>query len=145
MRVKFPRSAQWGACVFSFLVLLLCVAGCAGKSEARIRHYFGLTGREPIQETTIQGALLRQFPVGTSSKTVEASLATRGLGKDGKSAMWRPETNQWYVGNALCCGPYDYEEHVLSVSPMRRLTVCFDLDEQQKVKQITVSSFKYGL
>jgi hypothetical protein len=131
--------------IFAFSVLIGGV-GCAGiKTETRIRHYFGLTPHEPLNSTNIQLALLLQFPVGTPSVTVEASLAERGVGKDGKSMMWRPESNKWWTGNALCCEPRDYSHAWFSTFSMRHITVCFDLDEQQKVKQINVEIHDYGL
>jgi hypothetical protein len=131
--------------IFAFF-FLIGGAGCAGiKTEARIRHYFGLAPHEPLNSANIQSALLLQFPVGTPSVMVEASLTERGVGKDGKSTMWRPESNKWWTGNALCCGPNDYEHAWLSTFPMRHITVCFDLNEQQKVKQINVEIRDYGL
>jgi hypothetical protein len=127
--------------IFVFFVLIGCV-GCAGhKAEARIRHYFALAPHEPLNDTNIQSALLLQFPVGTPSVTIEASLAERGVGKDGKSVMWRPETNQWWAGNALCCEPYDYSDGWW----MRHVEVCFELDEKQKMKRINAVIYNYGL
>jgi hypothetical protein len=116
------------------LILVAALSGCASHTEARIRHYFGMSPSEPLTSTNIQSNLLLQFPIGTSSATVEATLQRRGIGKDGKSAIWRPETNEWRTANTLCCGPYDYEEFLLSSFPMRRLQVCFDLDAQSNVK-----------
>jgi hypothetical protein len=123
------------------------ISGCIGfgnveqkKTEARIRHYFGLASSKSMNSTNIQSALLLQFPVGTPSFRVEASLAERGVGKDGKSMMWRPETNKWWTGNSLCCGPNDYSDGFIS---MRRIQVVFNLD-QQKVKAIEVFSFSYS-
>ena len=147
MSARFPKWLRWTAFfLLSCIALLSSVIGCAsitkGRNEARIRNYFGLAAGQTFQDTTIQAALLSQFPVGTSSTSVESSLAARGLGKDGKSTMWRTETNQWTTARALCCTPNDYNEDWLS---MRRITVCFDLDENQKVKQIDVQSFSYSL
>ena len=129
-------------CCFVFLV---GVAGCASRNEARVRRYYGLAKGEPTQDAKIKAALLLQFPIGTPSTNVESSLAARGLGKDGKSVMWLTPANKLRSATALCCGPYDYEQHSFSVFPMRRLTVWFDLDEKQNVKQINVESFNYGL
>lgn len=140
------RLAEWSlgksSLFLSCVLLLSCATGCTSRTEVRIRHYFGVAPNQPLQDTTIQAALLSQFPVGTQGTAVETALAARGIGKDGKSTMWRPETNQWWTGDALCCQPYDYSDGLVS---MRRITVRFDLDGQQKVKQINVESFSYGL
>jgi len=146
MSAGFPKWLRWTAyCLFLCIALSSSIIGCASinkaRTEARIRSYFGLAAGQTFQDTTIQAALLAQFPVGTPSTSVESSLAARGLGKDGKSSLWRSETNQWSTSRALCCGPYDYNEQWIS---MRRIIVSFDLDENQKVKQIDVLSFSYS-
>jgi hypothetical protein len=146
MSARFPKWLRWTAyCLFLCIALLSSIIGCASitkaRIEARIRNYFGLAAGQTFQDTTIRAALLSQFPVGTPSTSVQTSLAARGLGKDGKSRIWRSETNQWSTSHALCCGPYDYNEEWIS---MRRIVVSFDLDENQKVKQINVESFSYS-
>lgn len=141
-----PRLTGWWlakcSIVFCCLASLSRVTGCTGGAEARIRHYFGVAPNQPLQETTIRAALVSQFPVGTPSTVVETSLAARGIGKDGKSMMWRPQADQWRTNKTLCCQPFDYTDGLIS---KRRITVCFDLDEKQKVKQIEVESFDYSL
>jgi hypothetical protein len=147
MSPRFPKWLCWTTCFLSLCVALFFSAvGCKSitraRNETRIRNYFGMAAGQTFQDTTIRVALLSQFPVGTPSTSVESSLASRGLGKDGKSRIWRSETNQWSTSHALCCGPYDYNEEWIS---MRRIIVSFDLDENQKVKQINVESFLYSL
>jgi len=148
LKTDFSKWLRYIVFLVAGFILITAFSGCAStawKTEARIRHYFGLAPHEPLNSTHIQSALLVQFPVGTPSATVEASLAERGVGKDGKSMMWRPKPNELLPGNRLCCAPSDYEDKLFSVFPMRRITVCFDLDEQLRVKQIRVESFNYGL
>jgi hypothetical protein len=131
MKVVFPVGpATW------VLLSLLLFTGCT-NSETRIRGYFGMTKNRPLQDATIQAALQSQFPTGTPIKNVESILAQRGLGKDGKSIMWEN-------ADSLFCQPDDYHDQVFSITK-RRLTVCFEMDAQQKVKQITVDSINIGL
>ena|SRR5579864_1700430 len=140
--MKIPR-VKWltqnGCFLFVYLIAVAALTGCIATTESRIRHYFGLTRNQPLQDTVIRAALLKQFPPGTPSTLVESALAARGMGRDAKSTIWQPQTN------ILCCQPYDYPQHIVAAFPMRRITICFDLDEQQEVKQIDVSSMNYGL
>jgi hypothetical protein len=140
MKTTLPKWLRYiGYVIFVGFILIFAVVGCGSieqkKTETRIRHYFGLAPHEPLNSTNIQSALLLQFPAGTPITNVEATLTERGIGKDGNSMMW--QTNSF-----LGCEPYDYSDAWFS---MRRIQVNFDLDEQQKVKQIQVDSFDIGL
>jgi len=102
MKVIFPaRLAFW------LLTSFLLFTGCT-NSESRIRGYFGMTKKQPLQDATIQAALQSQFPTGTPIKNVESALAKRGLGKDGESSMWQN-------ADSLCCQPNDYHDQIHDV------------------------------
>jgi hypothetical protein len=130
------------ACAVLIAVCILLVATCIvcshleqRKTEARIRHYFGIGSSEPLTDSVIKSNLLANFPLGTPVSELEKWLSGRGLGVDGHSDTW--QTNQYIVYQV-----YDYSDAWFS---MRHIDVQATFDEHLNITNIQTDVFSYSL
>jgi hypothetical protein len=130
------------ACAIMVAACAVVVVACISyshreqaKTEARIRHYFGLRSGEPLTDSVIESNLLANFPLGTPVNKLEKWLSVQGLGVDGHSETW--QTNQ-YIAYQVD----DYSDGVLS---MRHISVQAEFDDHLNVTNIQAYVYSYSL
>jgi hypothetical protein len=79
------------------ITLVVILGGCAvlhhRSAEARTRQYFGMGYFASLEPAAIEAAVLHMVPVGTLEPRVRESLSKAGIGADGMSSYYPPDSD----------------------------------------------------
>jgi hypothetical protein len=76
------------------LLAVLMLFGCeSNTADMRLRKYLRIDQATRLNETEIRAAALRLIPVGSDEDQVRRAVAEAGIGSDGLSSYYPPESD----------------------------------------------------
>jgi hypothetical protein len=74
-------------------IALLTLVGCeSNAADARLRKYLRIEQSTPLTEAEIRAAALRLLPAGSGEDQVRRVVTDAGIGSDGLSSYYPPDT-----------------------------------------------------